>query len=234
MTHEQLRHHAEVGGSIFDSIKSFGRKFLSAVQPIVHKVANAVRPIVHKVGNVGKELASEAWDQFKREAGPLAQNLANETHARVKTRIQRGITDFVNTAGARANSTVDRGLKRFGAGAMGTGLNRAGARRKKVQQGEGFFDDLIGGVSSVLGPVAQAVLPVAQQVGAQYLTKALRGGGIKKAKRRKAPRKQAGKGIFDDIGSVLGWNWKSRHSFCPAINAWNWRKRQRSKSQSSA
>jgi hypothetical protein len=169
MSHDQLRHHAVNGGSIFDTLKRWGKKFLSAVAPY----------------------ASDLALTAAHAAAPHLNDITND----ISSRVSAGVTRGINNLGNRARAGVDRALSSVGTGvtdgdgifsdalsSFGLGIKPKRARKVKVQ-GDGFLDDIWSGVKHV----GAAALPVAVGLAG----KTLLGGKIKKR-----GRKARGAGLY--------------------------------------
>jgi hypothetical protein len=95
MDPDQLAYHAQTGGSIFDSLASWGRKFLSKAQ---HYLA----PVANQLANSGLQfLEGEVVPRLQRKAVSMGDQL-----------LSHGI------------NYVDRGLSRLGAGVRKTARRR--------------------------------------------------------------------------------------------------------------
>lgn len=75
---------------------------------------------------------------------------------------------------------AQKGADKLTSKLSGNGVKRG--RKPKTQSGEGFFDDLWGGIKSVAEPVANVAVPILTTAATQALTKRL-GGGMKRSKK---------------------------------------------------
>jgi len=135
MDPDQLAYHAKHGGSIFDTLKNWGRKALSAAQQFISPVAS--------------QLADSGMHFLQGEVVP---------------RLQRKAVSMGDQLLSHGIDMVDRGLNRLGAGVKRRRRVPASASRYRHQHGEGFFDDVFSGLKSVANTVLPIVTPIAGQL----------------------------------------------------------------------
>lgn len=132
MSHEQLKHHAVHGGSILDSLKNFGSKFLDVA-------GNAA-------GKIGSKVADKLVDQAAKSIEDYAtQKLFGKPKVKKTVKTGKGI-------GKSHKAKTTQGPNPE---AMNPMLN---GRQPQAIEGEGFFDDLWGGIKSFASHAEPLVL----------------------------------------------------------------------------
>jgi hypothetical protein len=123
---------------------------------------------------VGSGILSDLWNGIKKVASYGYQNIAkpalSKTYHRgikileneVVPRLQTRANQLGDQAVGYANNRINTGLRKIGAG-----------QRRRQQKGEGLFDDVVSGLSSI----AKVALPIATNVGTNILMKRF-GGGV--------------------------------------------------------
>ena len=184
---EQLDHLAQHGGDIWSTISNLGKStYRNAIKPAAEVVYNqAIKPLANAAKD---EAISFAKDQAKDMAIDYAKNtllpaakayMKGSSGGSIELIGDYDVIDVspVSTAGTMNAAPVAR-------------KTRGRKAKAQVQQhGEGFLDDLWGGVKDAVGVVA----PIAQTV-APYAPLLMAAAGVKKRSARKASSKQKMKG----------------------------------------
>lgn len=142
LSHEQLKEHSIRGGSVFDSLRSFARKFGEIAAPVA------------------------------QAALPIAQEILQPVIGRVKENAKRKVAEKADELLSSYGMGVKQGKKGDGAlseilGAFGLGVNphhkkrgrkpRVTHHKAHTEDGKGIFDDILRGVSTVSSAAAPFV-----------------------------------------------------------------------------
>lgn len=161
-------------GDLWRGIKSVGSKAAQIVKPVAQMALPFLRErVLPRAQAYGENL-------LEQNIIPALERRGNLAAERLANRIEGGVNTGLNA--------VDTGLER-----VGLGLRKPRGRRGGSMRGAGWFDDLVGGVRSVVEPIARTALPVAASLGARRLLgpgAALLGLGVKQGRtnRRKMTR----------------------------------------------